>query len=139
VGHAEDKSEGDFEVGGYLYTTNNHTYYNDSEGESTTSSTSWQNKVILTFTPVKAGDYIIEWYAEIYPDISGENADIRVIDPDTNEIGFQSEFENSYQAVSGFIKQTLTATSKTFTLQYRGSGIGSAHIRRSRLLARRVI
>jgi len=98
-----------------------------SEGESTTTAGTYQDKTTLTFT-AEAGDYKLEFYAEYY------NGDVRVYNS-TDAVTYAEVEEISslyYTSIGGLAVITLTAGSKSIIIQWLSNG-GTAYIRRARL------
>jgi hypothetical protein len=123
VGISVDPSGGSFQ-----YT------YAESESESTTSQTSYQQKLRLTTASLPAGNYHVGWSFEISVDSNNKTAGCRVQIDDTTTICefFQSPFSNEYSGISGFARVALTAGVHTIDIDYREiTGITS--IRRARL------
>jgi len=118
--------------------------YIESEGESTTQNGAYQQKVRLSFTPIAAGDYLIEWNAGITIDSTSRSVQVRCQLDDTtdiNEVEFQPEVANQYMMQGGFKKVALTLAAHTIDIDFRvGSTSGSptAKIRRVRVMARRI-
>ena len=107
-------------------------YHAESDGESSTTSGTYQNKTTLTFT-AKAGNYLISFYSESY------NGDVRIYNStDAVTLAEMPELSSlNYTPMGGIANVTLTAGSKTFYIQWLSNG-GSAYIRRARLFARRL-
>ena len=110
--------------------------YTESEARTTTTSTSWQSKVTLTFTPASAGDYLIIATANL--DGSSTSYDVKcqlIQDGSTVHASVVRRTTNSAARYNFGVmrKVTLTAESHTFDLQYCSSstsgtaGIGYAH------------
>jgi hypothetical protein len=113
--------------------------YAESEGLSTTSSTSWQDKTILSFTPQSAGDYLIIATANYRGSQTNRDTNIQLIQDDTivhiDTIGRPgSGTTANYYTFGVMRKVTLNATPHTFKIQYCSSGtpgiagINYAHI-----------
>jgi len=114
--------------------------YAESEGESTTTSTSPQEKVSMTFS-AEAGDYIIEWSAEISSTDSGALVETQVQRDDVETIhdaGSHPDTNASlgWGTVSGFKKLTLADGNPVFDLDYStSSATKTVKIRKARLRA----
>lgn len=112
-----------------------------SEGESTTTSASWQDKVTLT-TPALTGVYRVNWYVEIKTSASNKFPQARVYnDTDGVELGFgQRTFSNAeiYDNFSGYANVTFTGVAKTIKLQFANTSGGTTTVRRARLSVWRV-
>ena len=116
---------------------------------SSTTSTTYVNKLTLTTPVLAGGDYKIEWYAETRPDdgTGGSRADTQVLLDGTTTI---AEDENmiddvvfgtdvgSWKNVSGFDIQTLTAAVHTIDIEFKVTTPGGANIRRARISITRV-
>jgi len=113
--------------------------YNNDETESSTTSTTFQNKLTLTFTPPVAGDYMIEWNLEVSRGGTANQVETQVLHEST-QYGFTSGRLTTYLSYSGFFKLSLPASSQNFHIEFRSpAGVTTCYIRRARLLARRVI
>jgi hypothetical protein len=106
--------------------------HEESDGESTTTSLTWQDKTTLTFT-AEAGDYLLLYSAEYY------NGNVRVENTtDVATYGQVAELSPSlYTSFGGFAIITLTAGSKTIIIQWESNG-GTAYIRRARLYVKKL-
>jgi len=117
--------------------------YAESEGASSTTSATYQQKLRLTFT-AEAGDYEIQWYSEIYSSDSGTRVQTRVQVDDTTNLCITDWNPDDNQKVgygptSGFRRQTLTAGSHNIDFDFSTSQAGkSVTVRRVRLRAMRV-
>ena len=102
-----------------------------SEGESSTTSSSYQQKLRLTTGSLPSGVYRIGWYAEI--DGQTDPMDMQVELNDTDQIGF-NDYDSSlsdYINCSGFYIDTLSGVN-TVDIDWREGG-GEGLIRRARL------
>ncbi len=113
--------------------------YAESEELSTTTSTSWQDKATLTFTPPSSGDYLVIATANYRGSSTSRDVYIQLIQDDTTV-----HTDNSGRPGSGTISNyytfgvmrriTLGAAQHTFKIQYCSSaaqgtaGINYAHI-----------
>ncbi len=117
--------------------------YAESEAISSTTSTSWNLKVSLTFTAT-ATDYLLQWYAEVCSSNKLARVQTRVQEDDTtthHEADWNPDTrdEVGYGTICGFRKITLTAGSHTFDMDYTTSNNGkSVSIRRARISATRL-
>lgn len=120
----------------------NEYQYAESEGESSTTSGSFQNKVNLTTSALAGGDYRISWFYEVYT--TDNDMNIRVqLDDTTNltehEHTSVDEGDKHYWAShSGFMKVTLSAASHFIDIDWNDDGGGSAKIRRARLEIKKI-
>ena len=115
-------------------------YYNESESRDTTTSTTYQNKTILTFTPPTEGEYILlvsatsdgssrsyDFRTQLY--IDGATSDIRNTEP--------AYATNRYPWII-MKKVNLTAASHTIIIQYSSENTGAtAGIAHARIVALR--
>lgn len=113
-------------------------FQNTSEGESTTGSTTYQQKLRLTFT-AEAALYLIFWSFEAYdPGKKDVEVQGQINDADTFfEVALGAD---AYRGQSGFYPIVLTAGAKTIDIDYRsGKNNKTAAIRRARLMAIKVV
>jgi len=116
-----------------------------SEGESTTTATTYQTKVTLSLT-VGAGDiWDIFWSCEAYNNTNNattgiivqNSTDIETISEGVVIMGDNSE-PKGYKFHAGFKRQTFTTGgTKSIVIQWRAS-TGTAYIRRAHILAIKV-
>lgn len=120
------------------------TYYAESNGESTTTSASDQDKTTLTFTPDANKDYFIFGCALI--GFSGVTADSRAKLVNTtsattfNSIAVEGKDATDYFSFAGLTKESFGASpaSQTYKIQFSSeSGLHTAKIKESRILALR--
>ena len=123
---------GRYRIGGQLMMMG--TYYQDaaSEGESSTTAGTYQQKLRLTTPSLPSGEYRISWSFEM--DGQGDNADAQVELNDTTQIGFNfyDSSINGYIQVSGFYYDTLSGVN-TIDIDYRDLQAAACLIRRARL------
>jgi len=104
-----------------------------SNGESSTTSADWQEKVSLSNT-FPEGRYRIGWCAELKIDGgAGKNTLVQV---QVDDSGFVNEVEENraeYKTHSGFRKITFTNATHTVDIDYKQAGGGTAYIRRARI------
>ncbi len=115
--------------------------YSSDEVESTTTSTTFQNKLTLITAALPAGDYHISWYCEINNSVAQQNTAARARINGV-EVGFferSSITANSYIAFSGIRKETLTNAAHTLDIEFKNSAGGTAKIRRTRIEIYRII
>jgi hypothetical protein len=120
-----------------------------SESQSSTTSTTFQQKVRLTTTSLSAGNYMLMWYAE------GRNVDVadaiemRIQEDDTSthgQVRFYSgdagfggtNWLDDYQPFSGHIVLANFSGSHDFDIDYRSISGGTAEIRRARITIWRI-
>jgi hypothetical protein len=111
-----------------------------AEGQDSTSSTDWQQKLRLTLTDIPEGTYAVHWYCELRHsnNTASERAEMRVEVNDMTEIGFSIWAYNIFEDSGGFNVTDLSGGSYTIDLDYRQQGGGTAYIRRARLLFWRI-
>lgn len=121
-------------------------YNGESDGSSSTTSTTLQTKLDVTET-LKGGDYRISWYCEVQADSIAEFVRINAIidpgDPGEEVIGWFDQpitvGTTSDLPSGGFAVRTLAAGSHTFRIAWATIGGGySAFIRRARLFIERI-
>lgn len=117
-------------------------FYNESEGQSSTTSGSYQEKLELDIGIVDAGDYDLYWSCEVANSSGDKPIDVRVQRDNTEtlaEVYEPTKFENEFLPFGGIKRLALTAGAHTFQMDWRrdnGEG-GTARIRRARILVKR--
>jgi len=115
--------------------------YAESEGQSNTTSGSYQQKTRLSFTPAYTGDYLLMWSAEITGDSLVSSTLVRLQQDDTTdlaEVRHEPKDSSDWYAVSGIKKVSLTASQAyTFDLDYATTG-NTGSIRRARVAIRKI-
>jgi hypothetical protein len=109
-----------------------------SEGENTTTSSSYQQKLRLTTSDLPSGTYYIQWYYEIEGD--GRKAHSRVELDDTTELHY-NVYDSSiagYIGVSGFKIESSFSGVHTIDIDWRSNGSDDIDIRRARLTLWRI-
>jgi len=115
-------------------------YYAYSEGESSTTAETFQDKVSLTLPLV--GNYEVFWSYELVGSAGGYDAVYRVWDG-SNEInggrvntnvGYNA---NGWDPLTG-LKYLTIAVPTTITIQWRRQNSGIIYIRRARILANKL-
>jgi len=119
----------------------NATYqFTSSESEASTTSTAWQTKATLTFTPAAADDWILLGFAEVKESSTSYEVMTQLVVDGTTE-GQQQltpKATTDYAPYTGVKFQNLSAASHTITLQYASSNAsGTAYIRSARVVALR--
>lgn len=115
-----------------------------SENISTTTSTSWRQKLRLELSDLEAGKYRIDWYYEwAYSNGNFQfRSRVQIDDTDTymeQEVRPTPANADKYRNSSGFAYMDLTSGSHNIDLDYCSSKNGkTAYIRRARISARRV-
>jgi len=121
-------------------------FYNSSTGQSSTTSTSWQQKVRLTFTPPSAGDYEITFSMMQSHSDTGVMYKTRVqVDNSTTYYSTREEFYNfkysdgAYRMRGGSFTVNLSAQQHNIDLDYRTGESGkAAYIKEAYIIARGV-
>jgi len=110
--------------------------FESDESQSSTSSTSFQNKLTLTTPVVPAGDYRGEITFEVTND-SGDKPVVTEITLDNvsfNESSYAPKFENEYLMKTSFSNQTLTNDTHEIKVNFRSTSEGgTAKIRNVRI------
>jgi len=111
-----------------------------AEGQDSTSSDEWQQKLRLSLTGIPDGKYVIQWYSELRHsnNTATERSEMRVEVNDMTEIGYSMWPYNIYEDAGGFAFADLSAGDYTIDLDFRQQGGGTAYIRRARLLFWRI-
>lgn len=116
----------------------------ESNLESSTTSTSYQNKLTFTFSVNYSGDYIIFFTSEITKSNSGTDAKFKVRQAGTSiteiiRVNCPITYNNGgWILLSGFKKLTLTkGYNYTFYIDYCAVNY-TAYIRNARILIQRV-
>lgn len=114
-------------------------YEVEDDGLSATTSTTYQDKVVLTET-LDGGDYRIDFYAEIGVNSLNKHCDVR-IEVDGTAIAEQFYYRKKEfpGGIGGFAVRNLASGSHTIKIVWRRVELGSAAlIRRARISIRRV-
>jgi hypothetical protein len=88
--------------------------YSESASESTTTSSTFQNKLSSTTQKLPPGQYKINWYVSYTSDSTANDIEVRVQLDDTTDIGFlryepsDSGAPQQFGIFSGFYKHTLS-------------------------------
>jgi len=111
------------------------TEYSESEGDASTTSTSWQTK--LTHTVQTAGVYLVQWYYEFYGSSTNYHARTQVLHNAAEIANLQFEPEDiapvPWTSGAGMKKLTL-AQGDTIKINYCSeNGSGTAYIRFARI------
>jgi hypothetical protein len=113
-----------------------------SEGVSSTTVGTPQQKVLHTFTPQQAGDYIILYQAEITNSSTNGRVEMQVdFDAGTQlaETHIAPDTAEEYYLMSGQNVQALTVAAHTIEIDFfRPGAVGTARIRRARVQTWRV-
>jgi hypothetical protein len=116
----------------------NHFARGSSDGESNTTSASYQDKLNLTVSGLAAGTYRVGWYAEIRSNSTNTDVLFRVQQDNTTDlalVNIEAQDATSYFPTGGFVMITLAAsTTYSFDMDYCSETAGTtAYIRRARL------
>jgi len=111
-----------------LIVTSLQSEYAESEELSTTGSTDWEDKVILTFTPPAEGEYLIIATANYRGSSTARDTNVRLIQDDTtvhvDTIGRPGSGTTANYYTFGVMRKViLNATSHSFKIQYCSSGV----------------
>lgn len=102
-------------------------------GESSTTETTWQEKLSATLPPLKKGDYTFYWYVEMKTTAPGVAAQVTY---NGNEQAYSVWGENQYHAFSGSVVANMEeGAAPTIAINYKALGSGTAYVRRARLAA----
>ena len=115
--------------------------YAESLGNSTTSSSSYQEKLKLTTSLLDAGDYIVRWSAEFGNTKKDKKTKVRVQIDDVTTLTelTTSQFAiNWYGPASGFAKVTLTNAIHEIDFDFKQDGGNTAQIKNARLSIERI-
>lgn len=114
-----------------------------AEGESYTTSATFQQKLRVTFTATTGTRYLIQWYFEMYA-YDDEDCEVQVELNDTTQIGF-AHFKNLPYAARWaqcnggmYFSTTLNGTINVDIDWRNGYGSGNKGIRRARIFVTRV-
>jgi hypothetical protein len=111
-----------------------------AEGQDSTSSTDWQQKLRLSLTGIPDGKYVVQWYCELRHsnNTATERSEMRVEVNDMTELGYSMWPYNIYEDAGGCAFANLSAGDYTIDLDFRQQNGGTAYIRRARLLFWRI-
>lgn len=107
----------------------------ESDAESNTSSSTFQDKLTLVTATVPAGDYHIGFYAEIANSSAEDTTEVRCTVDAVEVAQMENETKDNDNFVSfgGFKISTLTNAAHTLKIQFRRGTSGTAAIRRARI------
>jgi hypothetical protein len=112
--------------------------YVETEAESSTKSTSYQDKATLTFTPESQGNYLIIGTAELKGNSSSYSVLARMTVDGVSYADFTGEPDETGLYINHFASHkilNLTAASHTIKIQYRSESTSAyAYARRARVL-----
>ena len=113
----------------------------ESEGESTTTANTYQNKATLLITPHQTNPYLIFWDAEATSGSSSSSVYVNAIIDSNESIESLWEAKDSlvardYPGTGGFVLRTLNTSQHNITLQWRSELAGTtSYIRNAHLSA----
>lgn len=113
--------------------------YEESDGVSSHSLQTWQDKVSIVFPAGTDGKFIIEWYVEMAVDTKDKLSEMRLWDGST-VLGqtcesYTDKNKNTYQGWGG-VKQLTISGAKTITIQSRIEAGGTISLRNARINTR---
>lgn len=122
------------------------TYYNASESVSSTTSTSYIQKVRLSIANAAADNHVIFYSAELRNSSPTRPAVMRVQVDDTTTIcearttrddgdSSSDNEEDDWQLISGHVRMALTSGAHTVDIDYKRTRSGTVSIRRARITA----
>ena len=117
--------------------------YSESEALSSTTSTTYQTKLGITFgVTVASGTYRIIWTMEYQATQSNKNVYVRLRNT-TDAVNYgdveqQTNSSTNWYTISGFKHVVFNSANKTFELQY-AAGSSNCNVRNARISAWRVI
>lgn len=107
-----------------------------SEADSSTTSSSFVEKLKLTTASLTGGTYRIGWYCEINNTDNTGKINVQVqLDDTTNlaDVVFEPKDPNNFIMQSGFSEQVLSAATHDIDIDFNQNGSGTAHIRKVRI------
>jgi hypothetical protein len=115
--------------------------YSSADADATTSSNTYQSRLLTNVTIITGGFYFIGWHALIRT--ATANRDFRaqvLIDGVTtiSEISYRNAVINHHYNFSGFFQENLTAGVHTFDIRYSSLSASSTTISRTRFAIWRV-
>lgn len=120
---------------------------NASEGQSTTTSSTYQQKVRLSVSSLPLGNYILQWYAEGRNQNVGDAIEMRIQEDDSTthaEVRFYTgdsggtNWLDDFQPFSGHRLLESFSGSHDFDIDYRSISGGTAEFRRARITLWRI-
>lgn len=116
--------------------------YFSSDFETSTTATSFINKITGIFTPSAIGDYLVFWQADIANSLAGADNLFRVqlngLDiTNTRQNAGITYSNNGWLNISGMKKITLPVSQQTFTIDF-ARVTGTAYIKNTRIMCYRI-
>ena len=92
--------------------------------QSSTTSTSFQTKLVLSASTTKAGLFVLNWYVRFFTGSANKEYECQIIDEMATVIGraqlaFASATQESPFTGFAYLLLPTVGTSKTFTVQFR--------------------
>lgn len=115
--------------------------FNESESESSTTSSLYQEKLKLTTPSLDAGSYYLSWYYEVKTDTGSNKTLITQVQRDDTEVLSESDHidtRGNFQGAAGFDFLTLTAGVHFFDIDYKVGTTTTATIKRARMIIWRI-
>jgi hypothetical protein len=117
-------------------------HYGESSAQSSTTSSSWRQRLKLTTGVLPAGNYLVRWTFEWKLSSTSRQFEARVQVDDTETIGeviVRPRAETLWEMQSGFAQVTLTNAVHEIDIDYRrSSSPATAYVRRARLSIQQV-
>jgi hypothetical protein len=111
--------------------------YAKSDGESSSNSIGWVNKISLTTATIAGGVYKIDWYSELHRNNQSSDFKFRVYLDNSTElcnINYELSGVDSWFPMPGFDVITLASGSHTVAIQFSGENTNkTTYIRRARV------
>jgi hypothetical protein len=124
-------------IGGVTAVSGTYYAYAKSDGDSSTNSTGWVNKVSLITSTVVGGTYKIGWYSEMNRNSQANDFRYRIYLDSSIElcnVNFEFSDQSGWFPLSGYDVVTLVSGSHTVAVQFGGETTGNtSYIRRARV------
>lgn len=114
--------------------------YQEALAETTTTSSSFQDKVTLTFTPGSLGDYTFIFAADMTTSSTGTSFGCQLDIDGTGYVAATRYIDDAttYLSIMGVVPGiSLTAASHTIKLQFKSDGTRTTKIRNAKIIALR--
>jgi hypothetical protein len=118
----------------------NELAFDSSNGVSSTTLTTWQEKLSVVTPSLPAGTYRVHWNLELKhsDDVDANFAEARLHWNDTTEIARCQNRLSRYDHRGGYSADALGAGVQQFDLDYRAQGGGTASVRRAKIMIERM-
>ena len=117
-------------------------YTSDETESTTTDQVNWQQKLRLSFTPEKTGNYMLSWTAEISSSGANKGVIVQVELDDTTQLNISLNapaVANSWETVTGFKSIALeNLNTHTIDVDFKAETTATAKIRRVRIEIRKI-